>query len=81
MEVTTQVGRDHPVDLKRVVPSSDGSVIYEHLLTFVPVEFRGGTVKFCFVGRSDVTILREGAGTGSLPNPRAGRRGGSPTLR
>jgi hypothetical protein len=61
MEVTTQVGRDHPVDLKRVVAGSDGSVSYEHLLTFVPVEFRGGTVKFCFVGRSDVTILREGA--------------------
>ena len=32
----------------------------------MPVEFRGGTVKFCFVGRSDVTILREGRGTGSL---------------
>ena len=61
MEVTTQVGRDHPVDLKRVVFASDGSATYEHLLTFVPVEFRGGTVKFCFLGRSDVTILREGA--------------------
>ena len=61
MEVTSQVGRDHPVDLKRVVSGADGSVTYEHLVTFVPVEFRGGTVKFCFVGRSDVTILREGA--------------------
>ncbi len=61
MEVTTQVGRDHPVDLKRVVPGSTGSTSYEHLLTVVPVEFRGGTVKFCFVGRSDVTILRDGA--------------------
>ncbi|MGC8640687.1 MAG: hypothetical protein ACP5XB_12520 [Isosphaeraceae bacterium] len=61
MEVTTQVGRDHPVDLKRVVLGSSGTVSYEHLLTLVPVEFRGGTVKFCFVGRSDVTILRQGA--------------------
>jgi hypothetical protein len=61
MEVTTQVGRDHPVDLKRVVSGSTGSARYEHLLTLVPVEFRGGTVKFCFVGRSDVTILRDGA--------------------
>ena len=61
MEVTTQVGRDHPVDLKRVVSDADGLVTYEHLLTFVPVEFRGGTVKFCFVGRSDVAIVREGA--------------------
>ena len=61
MEVTTQVGRDHPVDLKRAVSDAAGSLTYEHLLTFVPVEFHGGTVKFCFVGRSDVTILREGA--------------------
>jgi len=61
MEVTTQVGRDHPVDLKRAVSNAEGSLTYEHLLTFVPVEFHGGTVKFCFVGRSDVTILREGA--------------------
>jgi hypothetical protein len=61
MEVTTQVGRDHPVDLKRVVTNSDGSIAYEHLLTMVPVQFRGGTVKFCFVGRSDVNILRAGA--------------------
>jgi hypothetical protein len=61
MEVTTQVGRDHPVDLKRVVCAVGGSVNYEHLLTVVAVEFRGGTVRFCFVGRSDVTILRDGA--------------------
>lgn len=61
MEVTTQVGRDHPVDLKRVVSDSTGSAGYEHLLTLVPVQFRGGAVKFCFVGRSDVTILRDGA--------------------
>jgi hypothetical protein len=44
-----------------VVTNPDGSVGYEHLLTLVPVQFRGGTVKFCFVGRSDVNILREGA--------------------
>jgi hypothetical protein len=61
MEVTTQVGRDHPVDLKRVVSVAGGSVNHEHLLTVVPVEFRGGTVRFCFVGRSDVTILRDSA--------------------
>jgi hypothetical protein len=61
MDVSTQIGRDHPVDLKRVVTNADGSVTHEHLLTFIPVQFRGKTVKFCFVGRSDVNILREGA--------------------
>jgi hypothetical protein len=60
MEVIYQVGRDHPVDLKRVMPGSVGSGNYEHLLTLVPVEFRGSTARFCFVGRSDVTILRDG---------------------
>ena len=61
MDVLTQVGRDHPVDLKRVVVNPDGSITQEHLLTFIPVQFRGGAVKFCFVGRSDVNVLREGA--------------------
>jgi hypothetical protein len=61
MDVSAQIGRDHPVDLKRVVTNPDGSATHEHLLTFIPVQFRGGTVKFCFVGRSDVHILREGA--------------------
>ena len=40
---------------------------HEHLLTLIPVQFRGGTVKFCFVGRSDVNILREGARNGHPP--------------
>ncbi len=61
MDVLTQIGRDHPVDLKRVVVNPDGSITHEHLLTFVPVQFRGGAAKFCFVGRSDVNVLREGA--------------------
>ena len=61
MDVSTQIGRDHPIDLKRVVTNPDGSVTHEHLLTFIPVQFRGRTVKFCFVGRSDVNILREDA--------------------
>jgi hypothetical protein len=61
MELLTQIGRDHPVDLLRVVPGTTGSATYELLLVLVPVEFRGGTVKFCFLGRSDVTILRDGA--------------------
>jgi hypothetical protein len=68
MEVTTQVGRDHPVDLKRVVTNPDGSAAYEHLLTLVAVQFRGGTVKFCFVGRSDVNILRAGARNWNPPD-------------
>lgn len=67
MDVSTQIGRDHPVDIKRVVTNPDGSVTHEHLLTFIPVQFRGGTVKFCFVGRSDVNILREGARNCSPP--------------
>jgi hypothetical protein len=67
MDVSTQIGRDHPVDLKRVVTNPDGSATHEHLLTFIPVQFRGGTVKFCFVGRSDVHILREGARNWSPP--------------
>ena len=61
MDVSTQIGRDHPIDLKRVVTNPDGSATHEHLLTFIPVQFSGGNVKFCFVGRSDVHILREGA--------------------
>jgi len=61
MDVSTQIGRDHPVDLQRVVINPDGSTTREHLLTFIPVQFRGGNVKFCFLGRSDVNILREGA--------------------
>ncbi len=61
MDVLSQIGRDQPVDLKRVVTGPDGSVIHEHLLTFIPVQFRGGAVKFCFLGRSDVNVLREGA--------------------
>jgi len=61
MEVSTQIEIDHPIDLKRLVTNPDGSTTHEHLLTFIPVQFRGGTVKFCFVGRSDVNILREGA--------------------
>jgi len=61
MEVSTQIKLDHPIDLKRVMTNPDGSATHEHLLTFIPVQFRGGTVKFCFVGRSDVNILREGA--------------------
>ena len=61
MEVTAQVGRDHPVDLKRIVMNSDGSQVHEHLLTIVPVSFRGGTAKFCFLGRSDVHIIRQEA--------------------
>ena len=69
MDVSTQIGRDHPIDLKRVVTNPDGSVTHEHLLTFIPVQFRGGTVKFCFVGRSDVDILREGARNCNPPQP------------
>jgi hypothetical protein len=61
MDVSTQIGRDHPVDLKRVVTNPDGSVTHEHLLTFIPVQIRGGSVKICFVGRADLNILREGA--------------------
>ncbi len=61
MEVTAQVGRDHPVDLKRVVMNPDGSQVHEHLLTIVPVSFRGGAAKFCFLGRSDVHIVRQEA--------------------
>src|SRR5208337_2834841 len=61
MEVSAQIEIDHPIDLKRVVTNPGGSATHEHLLTFIPVQFRGGNVKFCFVGRSDVHILREGA--------------------
>jgi len=61
MDVSTQIGRDHPIDLKRVVTDPDGSATHEHLLTFIPVQIRSGAAKFCFVGRSDVHILREGA--------------------
>ncbi len=67
MDVSTQIGRDHPVDLKRVVRHSDGTLLHEHLLTFLPVQFRGGSAKFCFVGRSDVHIIREGARNGQPP--------------
>jgi hypothetical protein len=61
MDVTFQIARDHAVDLSRVLPDSANSATFQPLLIFVPVEFRGGSVKFCFIGRSDVTILREGA--------------------
>jgi len=61
MDVSTQIERDHPIDLKRLVTNPDGSASHEHLLTFIPVQIRGGTAKFCFVGRSDVHIVREGA--------------------
>ena len=61
MEVIAQVGRDHPVDLKRVVMNPDGSQVHEHLLTIVPVSLRGGTAKICFLGRSDVHIVRQEA--------------------
>jgi hypothetical protein len=74
MEVTAQVGRDHPVDLKRVVISGPGlPATFEHLLTFVPARFRGATVKVCFVGRGDVTFLRADARNGN-PSPSADRR-------
>lgn len=61
MEVIAQVGRDHPVDIKRVTINRDGSQVHEHLLTIVPVSLRGGTAKFCFLGRSDVQIVRQNA--------------------
>jgi hypothetical protein len=62
MEVTAQVGRDHPVDLKRVVLSSPGLPgTFEQLLTFLPARFQGTAVKVCFVGRGDVTFLRADA--------------------
>jgi hypothetical protein len=60
MELESQIGRDHPVDLKQL-SGIDGGTFYEHLLTFVPVEIRGGKARICFLGRSDVHILREGA--------------------
>jgi hypothetical protein len=41
--------------------NADGSATYEHLLTFVAVEIRGGKARICFLGRSDVNIVREGA--------------------
>ena len=75
MDVSTQIGRDHPVDLKRVVTNPDGSMTQEHLLTFIPVQFRGGTVKFCFLGRSDVNILREGARNCNPPESNSRRAG------
>ena len=76
MEVSTQIEIDHPIDLKRLVTNPDGSTTHEHLLTFIPVQFRGGTVKFCFVGRSDVNILREDARNCNPPafNTRPARR-------
>ncbi len=58
MELESQVGRDHPVDLKRLL-NADGSSTYEHLLTFVAVEIRGGKARICFLGRSDVNIVRK----------------------
>ncbi len=70
MDVLAQIGRDQPVDLKRVVVNSDGSIIHEHLLTFIPVQFRAGAVKVCFVGRSDVNVLREGARNCNPPDSR-----------
>ena len=76
MEVSTQIEIDHPIDLKRLVTNPDGSTTHEQLLTFIPVQFRGGTVKFCFVGRSDVNILREDARNCNPPafNMRPARR-------
>lgn len=74
MEVTTLVGRDHPVDLKRVVLSGPGSPgSFEHLVTLVPAQFRAGTVKVCFVGRSDITFLRADA-RNDRPPPGVERR-------
>ena len=71
MEVTAQVGHDHPVDLKRVACSGPGLPgAIEHLLTFVPARFRGSTVKVCFVGRGDVTFLRAGARNDQPSRPR-----------
>lgn len=68
MEVTAQIGRDHPVDLKRVALSESGLPgTIEHLLTFVPVRFRAATVKVCFVGRGDVTFLRAAARIAMAP--------------
>jgi hypothetical protein len=75
MELESQVGRDHPVDLKRLL-NSEGSSTYEHLLTFVAVEIRGGKARICFLGRSDVNIVREGARNplpAGSPNRIAGR--------
>lgn len=72
MDVIYQVSRDHSVDLQQVVPDSRGHATYERLLVLVPVEFRGGTVKFCFVARSDVTILRDGVA--NLNPPRSSVR-------
>ncbi len=76
MDVIYQVSRDHDVALIRVAPDSTGCASYEHLLVLVPVEFRGGTVKFCLLARSDVTILRDNA-RNSSPRPSAPRPVGS----
>ena len=81
MDVLSQIGRDQPVDLKRVVTGPDGSIVHEHLLTFIPVQFRGGAVKFCFLGRSDVNVLREGAATATRRNRTTGRQPDSRTWR
>jgi hypothetical protein len=60
MELESRLGRDHPVDVKRL-SRTEGSASYEHLLTFIPVEIRGGKARICFLGRADVNIVREGA--------------------
>jgi len=66
MELESQLGRDHPVDLKRL-SRAEGTASYEHLLTFVPVEIRAGQARICFLGRGDVNILREGARKAAPP--------------
>lgn len=74
MEVTAQIRRDHPVDIKQFVspgPGLPGNL--DHLFTLVPVQFRGTTVKVCFVGRGDITFLRAGA-RNENPPPSAERR-------
>jgi hypothetical protein len=63
MDVESTFKKDHPFDLKRPVPSADGSISFEHLLTVVPVKIRGRFVETCFLARPDVTILRQDART------------------
>jgi hypothetical protein len=81
MDVESTFKKDHPFDLKRPVPSEDGSMSFEHLLTVVPVKIRGRAVETCFLARPDVTILRQDARTRQPRLPREQKDSGFQILK
>ena len=79
MEVTTQIGRDHPVDLKRVASTAHGSVTTSISSPSCPSSSAAARSSSASWAAPTWPSSAKVRGTGSLPT-RAGRGAGSATL-